>query len=142
MSAKQVDQGTERDRGGSEQRLHPLAKEVSGGSQARASACGSSDLVRAVRVDSEHLAQGDGVEEEEAVKRAVKRLYVWEGVFRDYTSGVAFAMARSEGEARILIAAELEKKEGFTNPIDLGEIAGPPTRVSALPSAGFVRGGG
>jgi len=37
------------------------------------------------------------------------RLYVWEGFSPDYTSGLAFAIAESETEARMLI----EKKRGF-----------------------------
>jgi hypothetical protein len=32
------------------------------------------------------------------------KLYVWEGVFNDYTEGIAFALARTVREAREVIA--------------------------------------
>lgn len=34
------------------------------------------------------------------------KLYVWEGVLTDYTSGIAFALAYSAKEARQLIIAQ------------------------------------
>lgn len=37
------------------------------------------------------------------------RLYVWEGFCPDYTSGLAFAIAENEGEARKLV----QKRRGF-----------------------------
>ena len=55
------------------------------------------------------------------------KLYVWEDVLRDYTSGIAFALAESPEEARELVIKKLggnhedlcdspkciETKEGF-----------------------------
>ena len=34
------------------------------------------------------------------------KLYLWEGVLRDYTSGVMFALANSPDQARELLKAE------------------------------------
>lgn len=55
------------------------------------------------------------------------KLYVWEGVLRDYTNGIMFALAESAEDARKLIAdkmpyepddleiepREITKREGF-----------------------------
>lgn len=35
-------------------------------------------------------------------------LYVWKDVFRDYTPGIAFALAHNEDEARMLILASMD----------------------------------
>lgn len=42
---------------------------------------------------------------EGALGREPLKLYVWDGVFADYTDGIAFALARSAKEARALIVA-------------------------------------
>ena len=44
------------------------------------------------------------------------KLYVWEGVLVDYTSGIMFALATSVGEARKLI---LNESDTFTVKRDL-----------------------
>lgn len=41
--------------------------------------------------------------------KAKLKLYVWTGFSPDYTSGLAFAIAKDEGEARRLI----ERQRGF-----------------------------
>ena len=38
------------------------------------------------------------------------KLYVWHGVFRNYTDGIAFALARSEEEAIYEVARAMRKK--------------------------------
>lgn len=69
------------------------------------------------------------------------RLYVWEGVLRDYTEGIAFAVAESEPKARALIW----KKLGYQldQRIEPG-LNGPATHTLELdsPCAFALYGGG
>lgn len=64
------------------------------------------------------------------------KLYVWEGVFTDYTSGIAFAMARDVDHARRLIAKEMGLTES-----DKSELCTTPKAYSC-PHGGGCRGGG
>ncbi len=43
----------------------------------------------------------------DAEPKPTLKLYVWEGVLTDYTSGIAFALAESEEEARNLLLTQL-----------------------------------
>jgi hypothetical protein len=72
--------------------------------------------------------------------RSKVRLFVWEGVLRDYTAGIAVAAARSEADARtaILTAA----KDDCQLSTLAGQLLAPPTRVMDLPAGAYVCGGG
>ena len=67
------------------------------------------------------------------LKPAPLRLYVWEGVLTDYTSGIAFALARSVEQARKLLIAE--------DPSVAGELSAEPI-VCRSPCAFTCAGGG
>jgi hypothetical protein len=62
-------------------------------------------------------------------------LYIWENVLRDYTPGIAFALAPSEEEARRAIQKDLYEN-------CWKEIDGPPTRVVTETEGFHLHGGG
>src|SRR5690348_5914443 len=62
------------------------------------------------------------------------RLYVWDGVLTDYSSGIAFAMAESEEEARRVI---LEKAQDYEKDLLERDMAQPPT-VYTEPAGFFL----
>lgn len=72
------------------------------------------------------------------------QLYVWEGVFCDYSDGVAFALAGSADEARALIALDYCGKMGKVDQAYVDrcykELAGDPRCVAG--KAGFLVCGG
>lgn len=72
-----------------------------------------------------------------AAKARKLRLYVWEGVFTDYTSGMAAVLAFDVDHARRLLRKELGDLSGYMDEIDRKE----PTSVGR-PAAFFVAGGG
>jgi hypothetical protein len=52
-------------------------------------------------------------------KQEQLKLFVWEGVLRDYTSGVIFALAKDEDEARCIVMethGELAWRETASKP--------------------------
>jgi hypothetical protein len=53
-----------------------------------------------------------------ATKKPRLKLFVWEGFCPDYTSGLAFAIAENESEARKLI-----KKKRGCEPYEWGELS-------------------
>lgn len=65
------------------------------------------------------------------------RLYVWEGVFADWSSGIGFALAYDADHARRLIL----KSRGFQSKDDEKDLAAKP-RVYSRPHGGSVSGGG
>jgi len=67
------------------------------------------------------------------MRRAKKlKLYVWEDVLRDYSTGIAFAFAENSAEARQLVC----KKLGYNHE----DLCAEPREVSA--KEGFVKYGG
>ena len=65
------------------------------------------------------------------------KLFVWEGVLQDWTSGIAFAMAYTEEEARRLVREKL----GYDIKNDSDEFDETPN-VYYEPAAGYCYGGG
>ncbi len=66
------------------------------------------------------------------------RLYVWNGVLTDWTSGVAYALAQSPEEAKeLLIKSGLDQFHWDNLLLD-----GQPFSEYDSPVAGFVYGGG
>ncbi len=61
------------------------------------------------------------------------KLFVWEDVLRDYTSGMMVALAHDVDEARALLRKELD----YSN-----EMNAEPTHVVENPAAFYVYGGG
>lgn len=58
------------------------------------------------------------------MKRAKKlKLYVWEDVLSDYTSGIAFALAENSTEARQMICKELggDHQDLCKEPMEINE---------------------
>ena len=68
------------------------------------------------------------------------KLYVWRDVLRDYTPGIAFAIAGSPDEARGLIIRTVTDDVGYCNGSDFA--ADPEVHDLSEPFAGFVHGGG
>lgn len=68
------------------------------------------------------------------VRRRAKKLklYVWEDVLRDYSTGIAFAYAENSSEARILVC----KKLGYNHE----DLCAEPREISE--KEGFVKYGG
>lgn len=66
-------------------------------------------------------------------KKRKLKLYVWEGILRDYSCGMACALAYSEDHARRLV----EKKLGYAH----GDLLQKPKRVTK-PEGFVVYGGG
>lgn len=67
------------------------------------------------------------------MRRAKKlKLYVWEGVLRDYSTGIAFAYAENSIEARKLVLEKL----GYNHE----DLCGEPREINA--KEGFVKYGG
>lgn len=75
------------------------------------------------------------------VRRPVVKLFVWEGVLRDYTPGIACAAARTVEEARTAILAACQSKD----PSLLGTLAGQllvnEPKVLDVPAGAYVHGG-
>lgn len=69
-------------------------------------------------------------------------LYVWHGVLRDYTSGVAFAMAHDVNQARDALKDKYKQKFGYLSDRFVGDLDKDPTYVSSGPAADFIHGGG
>lgn len=76
----------------------------------------------------------------------VLKLYVWEGAFSDWWSGIAFALAYDIREARRLVADKYAgPKGGSMRESALRELAGQPAVIrldSAKPQAWQLSGGG
>lgn len=92
--------------------------------------------------DAQHYGYRDGLEAALAlVDEAIKadrplKLYVWEGVFTDYTSGLAVALARSRKQATKLAAQAY-----LDTPSVHGELEAK-TPVVRRGACGFAVGGG
>ena len=71
------------------------------------------------------------------------KLYIWDGIRTDYTSGIGFAVARSVEEARNAIRDVCLKNEGRKWEWDCykGELMEEP-EVRELPSGDWISGGG
>lgn len=69
------------------------------------------------------------------------KLYVWEGVLTDYTSGIAFALASSVEEARQAIYDKSEKEDGYISSTLKADIAGEPIVCNSTEGF-FIWGGG
>lgn len=69
------------------------------------------------------------------------KLYVWECVLTDYTSGIAFALAKSVEEARQAIYDKSEKEDGYVSSTLKSDIAGEPI-VCETTEGFYVWGGG
>lgn len=69
--------------------------------------------------------------------RSKLRLYVWTGVFVDYTSGIAFALAYDADHARKLIAKSYVDYDRA-----MKELAGDPDGVYSRPHGDCCSGGG
>jgi hypothetical protein len=67
------------------------------------------------------------------------RLYVWENVLCDYSSGLAVALAHSAAEARQLLLAKIGGQFHILNTVD--DLLVEPKIVES-PAAFFVYGGG
>lgn len=65
--------------------------------------------------------------------------YIWRGVLRDYTDGIAFAVARSVEEARAEIVRRANDWEKDAVAREIGAI---PPDVYDLPAGGHCWGGG
>lgn len=65
------------------------------------------------------------------------RMYVWEGVFRDYSDGMACALATSADEARALVLKEMGAPSGGAHAVELC----PEPTVVETPRAFYVLGG-
>ena len=69
------------------------------------------------------------------------KLYVWEGVLTDYTSGIAFAIAETVEQARQVIYDKSEKQDGYVSSTLIADIAGEPI-VCENTEGFYVWGGG
>lgn len=71
------------------------------------------------------------------------KLYVWEDVLQDYTSGIAFAVARSPEEARDKIATAYAVGFGHQDDEYIRKhLAGAPDEYELAASPGFALHGG
>ncbi len=66
------------------------------------------------------------------------KLYVWEGIFTDYTDGLAVALANSVEEARELVIKRLPYDDGGY----IEEIRNKQPQIATEPGAFYVLGGG
>ncbi len=69
------------------------------------------------------------------------KLFVWEEVLTDYTSGIAFALARDVEDARFQILTKFRKKLGHTSRYLEEELAEEPKIVSSQEGF-YIFGGG
>ncbi len=71
------------------------------------------------------------------------KLFVWRDFRRDYTPGIAFAMANTEAQARKIIWTEhVRRGDAWAKEIVAKELDRPADDVFAGPSGGYVCGGG
>jgi hypothetical protein len=78
-------------------------------------------------------AESGNLQQGAVMRRAKKlKLYVWEDVLRDYSTGIAFAYAENSIEARKLVIEKL----GYNH----GDLCAEPREISA--KEGFVKYGG
>ncbi len=68
------------------------------------------------------------------------KLYLWRDVLRDYTPGIAFAIAGSPDEARGLIIRAVTDGSGYCDGSDFA--ADPEAHDLSEPFAAYVTGGG
>jgi hypothetical protein len=72
--------------------------------------------------------------------RAKVKLFIWEGVLKDYSGGIAVSAARDIEGAR---AAIVTASKGYCRAEELvGEVSiNPPTRILDIPAAAYLQGG-
>ena len=75
------------------------------------------------------------------VKMKDLKLFIWEDVLSDYTSGIAFALAENIAEAREIIFAKFEKEEQYLSDTLKADLSDEPEMIDT--KGGFyVWGGG
>lgn len=70
------------------------------------------------------------------------KLYVWEGVLADYTSGIAFALANSVEEAKSAILHKYACEVGGKNSALINELKNSEPQIIDTVEGFFVFGGG
>lgn len=70
------------------------------------------------------------------------KLYIWRNVLADYTSGIAFAVAKSPEHAREVILAEYAKREKYPSEQLVADISRAPDDVRTGAAGGYCWGGG
>ena len=66
------------------------------------------------------------------------KLYVWEGVLKEWTTGVMFALAGSAREARAVIRKQIKKDGRYESSVEK-DLKGRP-QVFSSPRGGYCRG--
>lgn len=69
------------------------------------------------------------------------KLFVWEDVLTDYTSGIAFALAENVEEARKIIFDRFEKEESYLSDTLKSDLASEP-KVIDNKEGFYIWGGG
>ena len=69
------------------------------------------------------------------------KLFVWEGVLTDYTSGIAFALAENAIEARKLILDKYEKEQSYFPDMLVSDLKKEPLVIDSKEGF-YVWGGG
>jgi len=68
------------------------------------------------------------------------KLFIWENVLTDYTSGIAFALAENAEQAREIIFAKFEKEEQYLSDTVKADLSDEPEMIDN--KAGFYLWGG
>lgn len=69
------------------------------------------------------------------------RLYIWDNILPDWTSGVAFAAAKSVDQARKAILASFPQDNLSGLAVLAEQLAEEPAQVLDAPAGGYLRGG-
>ena len=69
------------------------------------------------------------------------KLFIWENVLTDYTSGIAFALAENPEEARKIIFAKFEKKEQYLSDTLKSDLSDEPEMIDTKDGF-YIWGGG